>query len=124
MIPARYILWVDSLAGLAVGLGMFALASLLRGIYGMPLGVYYGIAIANVVYGLYSLSLALRRRRSHLSIQVLAVMNATWAGTCVVAIIALFGKVGWLGLGHIGMEGLFVSWLAWMEWKSRYKLAS
>jgi hypothetical protein len=39
MIPARYILWVDSLAGLAVGLGMFALASLLRGIYGMPLGV-------------------------------------------------------------------------------------
>ena len=118
------LLWVDSLAGLSVGIGMLALSRWLNPLYDLPGNLYVVIALANAGYGLYSLSLVLRKRRARAGIVGLVVANATWAVLCGAGALALWGTASAFGLAHILAEGVFVGGLAALEWTQRDRLLS
>lgn len=115
----RRVLWLDCGGGLAVGNAMFALSDWGREFFGMSAGLYFGIATANLLYGLFALSLALRSHRPRGLLTALAVANATWGVLCLGALPFLFGQVSIFGAGHVLAEGLFVLWLARVEWEHR-----
>ena len=118
----RDLLWVDCVAGGAVGLAMLAGAPGLAPLYGLPPGLYATIALANVGYGLFSFSIARRAVRPMPLLRALVVANAAWALLCAVAVAGLWGAAGPLGLAHVAGEGVFVGGLAIAEWRSREAL--
>lgn len=120
----KNLLWVDSLAGLAVGLGMLALSPWLSPLYGLPGSLYEVIALANTGYGVYSLSLAVRQTRPRAGIVGLVVANGAWAVLCGVGVGVLWGVASPFGLAHILAEGVFVGGLAVLEWANRDRLLS
>lgn len=118
------LLHLDSSAALLVGIGMLVLAGYLRELYGMSGGLYSTIALANIGYGLYSLSLVLRSRRSRSAILALVVANGTWAVLCAagVIVLAITEQASVFGIAHVVAEGVFVGGLAVAEWRSRERL--
>lgn len=116
------LLWVDSLAGLTVGIGMLALGRWLSPLYGLPGSLYTIIALANTGYGLYSLSLAVQQRRPRAGIVLLVIANGAWAVLCTVGAVVLWQAVSPFGLAHILAEGAFVGSLAALEWRHRERL--
>lgn len=101
---------------------MGLLSDWLRELFGMPAALYWTIATANLVYGLFSLSQVLRRRRPPVLIATLVAANATWGVLCLGALPFLIGRVSIFGAAHVLGEGLFVLWLARMEWRHRRSL--
>lgn len=118
----RNILWVDSLAGLFVGLMGLALLDWLSDLFALPRGLVLITVLANLAYGAYSGSLALRAQRPRRLILLLIAANAAWAVICCLAVIVLARQASWYGLAYIGAEGLFVAVLAWLEWQQREAL--
>lgn len=96
----------------------------LREFFGMTEGLFFTIAAANLIYGLFSLSLTLRRHRPPVLIATLAAANAAWGVLCLGALPFLIGRVSIFGAAHVLAEGLFVLWLARMEWRHRHLLES
>ena len=77
------LLWFDSLAGLSVGVAVLALASWLSELYGLPGSVVLFVGCANLVYGSYSGSLAIRERRGQTEAGVadhFQQAESSWAG--------------------------------------------
>ncbi len=120
----RNLLWVDSSAGLVVGVFVLALSPWLGGLYGMSRALILGIGGANVVYGLFALSLARRQLRPRPLIALLAGANAAWAIFCVITVAAVWPSASWIGLAHLGLEALFGFGLAVLEWRHRDLLAN
>lgn len=113
----RQVLWIDSRAGLAVGIGMLALAPWLSGLYRLPIAFVLAVAVANVAYGTYSYSLWRRPAVSRRALLVLAAANATWAVACFVAAAAVSPTASALGVATLLFEGVFVGALAAIEWR-------
>jgi len=101
---------------------MLALHGWLSGIYAMPPSLLIAMAMANLTYGLFSFSLAIRRVRPRALIVLLAVANATWAIACGVAALVLASTASMFGLAHLLIEGLLVGALAVFEWRWREQL--
>jgi hypothetical protein len=120
----RALLWIDCAGGLAVGAALFGFAAWLAPLFRLPDPLYHVIAAANVGYGIFSLSLALRRRRPVALIATLAVANALWGGVCLIAAASLLGRASIFGLAHILAEGAVVFCLAQMEWRHRASIAA
>ena len=120
----RRLLWLDCGGGLLVGGAMLILSGWLLPIYGMPPFLYYGVAGANLAYGCFSLSLALRMNRSIRLVTALAMANGAWGVFCLGAAALFYDRVSLLGWGHLVLEGGFVLWLGWTEWRFRYLLAA
>ncbi len=120
----KAILWVDCGGALLVGGLMWVLADWLLALYRMPPSLFFAIATANLVYGCYSLSLALRRRRPQRLISALAVANAVWGCVCVVGALLLVGRASILGVATLLLEAAVVFTLAWWEWRYRAVLTS
>lgn len=116
------LLWVDSLAGLTVGVGMLVLSGWLGPLYDLPGSLYTIIALANTGYGLYSFTLAVQRRRPPAGIIALVIANATWAVLCGIGAVLLWQAASPFGLAHILAEGVFVGGLAALEWRHRDRL--
>jgi hypothetical protein len=120
--PKRNLLWVDSLAGLTVGIAMLLLLGRLVRWYQLPRDLLVLVGAANVIYGLYSLSLAARARRPRALILLLIAANAAWAVACL-RWLAIYGReASALGLAHLAGEALFVGGLAIQEWRWREQL--
>jgi hypothetical protein len=119
---ARYLLRIDSSAGLVVGGTMIALDEWLSELYAIPLGIFYFVALTNVVYGLFSLSLVMRARRTMGLIKLLAVANGGWAVLCFGLVVYLWCTATFFGIAHVALEGVFVGGLAALEWKQRERL--
>ena len=120
----RHLLWLDCAGGLLVGSAMLILSGWLLPLYRMPALLYYGIAVANLAYGCFSLSVALRKNRPIGVVAVLAMANGAWGIFCLAAAPLFYGQLSLLGLGHLVLEAGFVLWLGWTEWRFRHLLAA
>jgi hypothetical protein len=119
---SRRLLWIDSGGGLLAGTTVLALAGWLSELYALPRALLLGIAAANLVYGTFSGSLALRARRPRPLVVLLVLANSVWAVLCGVAALSLWGQASAFGLAHLIGEGIFVGGLAAMEWRCREQL--
>jgi hypothetical protein len=117
--PLRKVLWVDCTAALLAGLAVLSLSAPLAGLYALPRALIVAMGVANVCYGTFSLSLAVRSHPPPSLVVLLVAANAAWAALCAVAAIALRETASSFGLVHLVGEGLFVAGLAWLEWTRR-----
>ncbi len=116
------LLWIDSLAAAVAGVAVLLACEWLSAWYRLPrdlLGVMGG---ANLAYGLYSLSLAVRRTRPRILLLLLVAANLTWAVVCLGWAVRFGATASLLGLGHLVGEALFVGGLASLEWRWRDQL--
>lgn len=117
-----HLLWIDSGAGLTVGVLVLALVDWLSPIFALPPAFLTVMGVANVAYGLFSLSLARRRTRPPALLLLLVVANASWAVLCALAAVVVAPYASPLGLAQLILEGLFVGGLAALEWRHRETL--
>lgn len=117
------LLWIDGIGALAVGLLMLALRPLLAGLYGLSPSIVAILALVNLAYASYSLTLAARSHRSLTAIAALAVANGAWTLACAALAGYFAGSASALGLTHFALEGLYVGVLGLLEWQSRHLLA-
>ncbi len=113
------ILTFDGSGGLVAGALVMALREPIAGFYGLSLGVVTVVALANLTYGAYSSTLALRALRGTLpsrrAVSVLIVANACWTIVCLGILVATRASAAIFGQLHIGLEGLYVLGLAGVE---------
>lgn len=115
----RNLLWVDGLAGAAVGVVVLTVSGSLSEWYQLPRDLLFFTGLANLAYGSYSLSLARRSVRPMSLILLLVVANSLWVVVCAI-LVAVFGQTAsFFGLAHLVGEGLFVGGLACLEWRWR-----
>jgi hypothetical protein len=114
----RYLLWIDSGAGLTVGTLVLLLNGWLSRLFALPQHLIVAMGIANVAYGLFSFSLARRATRPRALLVLLVTANAAWAVFCFVTAVAVSGYAARLGLAQLTLEGLFVGGLAALEWRN------
>lgn len=115
----RRILWVDCIGAILAGLIMLLLSGWLSVLYGLPVMFVVGHAFVHLVYGTYSFSLAVRKRRPIVLLLVLIFANAAWAGFCIVFLATLIGSVSIYAVLHFIFEGIYVGNLAAIEWRRR-----
>lgn len=120
----RNLLWIDCSAGLLVGALVLLLHELLTRWYGLPYGLVVFLGAMNLVYGTYSLSLALRKKRPLQLIRLLASANMAWAFVCIALALGFLGTASPVGLVLLFGEGVFVGALGLVEWQSRGLLTS
>lgn len=119
---AKNLLWIDCTAAALAGGAVLLLAPWLGTLHGLPPGLLTLIGVANLLYGGYSFSLAIRGRRPQALIAVLVVANAAWSLACVGMAVHFSGTATWFGLAHLVGEALFVGGLAASEWGWRQQL--
>lgn len=119
---ARTILALDGGPGLGVGLVVLALYRILTDWFGLPSEIVLLIGLANLVYGLYSGSLALfvhfkGRPPRRFFVNFLIAANLAWSLVCVWLLATYWPSIRWLGMLHVGLEGCFVVFLAVLEFR-------
>lgn len=121
----RNLLWVDCIGALAAGGLVLPLSGWLSGLYGFPLSFVVFLAIVNLAYGSFSLSLAIRPQRPLALVSLLAAANAAWGFLfCFGAAIGWASAASPWGLAHLIGEGIYVGGLGLLEWSSRHQLAA
>ena len=113
----RRILWVDGLAGAVAGSAVLVLRGWLSDWYQMPEDLLLFMALVNLAYASYSLSLARLSKRPKALIVLLVAANLTWAMVCLRWALILDASL--FGLAHLVAEALFVGGLAYLEWRWR-----
>lgn len=125
--PARWashrdLLWYDSRAGLAVGMGGLLLSGWLSELYRIPTPLLVAMALVNLAYGACSGLLARLAVRPSALILLLVIANAAWAVVCVALAVRLAPTASTLGLAVLIFEAAFVGGLALLEWRARHRL--
>lgn len=115
----RRILWVDCIGAILTGLAMLLLSGWLSTLYGLPVMFVVAHALVHLVYGTYSFSLAVRKRRPMALLLVLIFANAAWAVFCIVFAATLLGNASIYAVLHFIFEGIYVGSLAAIEWRRR-----
>ncbi|RMH19850.1 MAG: hypothetical protein D6696_09575 [Acidobacteria bacterium] len=115
----RKLLWIDGLGALAAGVAVLSLSAWLSSWYGLPRSFLIFLALVNLVYASFSLSLAARWRRPMGLILLLALANLTWAVLCWRWAIVWREVASPFGLAHLVVEGLYVGILGGLEWRWR-----
>lgn len=115
----RALLWADGIAGASVGVLVLVLHPWLAVLYGLPASLVLGLGAANLAYGLYSSTLAVRLYRgqppSRRAVVTLVAANAAWAVVCVVLAVALRERATLIGTAVLAVEAVFVGALALLE---------
>lgn len=121
----RKLLWVDCLGALLAGVAVLSLSSWLSGLYGLSQPFLVFLAVVNLVYGTFSLSLAARPKRPLALVSLLAAANVAWGFLfCFGAAIALAPTASPFGLTHLIGEGIYVGGLGLLEWRRRHHLVT
>lgn len=124
---AKTILCLDGGGGLLVGLGLLGLHDFFAELFRFPVELVKLIGAANLLYGLYSGTLAARalagRFPGRRTVAALIVANALWAVACLALLIFLGTLEFRLGALHVAAECLFVGWLATAEGRHVLPLA-
>ena len=118
------LLWIDGLGGAVVGVGVLLTSSWLAEWHQLPRDFLVLMGAANLAYAAYSLSLAVRARRSRQGILLLVAANLTWAVLCLRWATVFSATLSLTGFIHLVGEGLFVGGLALLEWRWRDLLAN
>jgi hypothetical protein len=116
------LLWLDGLAGAFAGAAVLLAGSWLSDWYQLPEALLRLIGAANLAYGTYSLSLAMRSVRPKSFILFLIIANFFWVGTCLWLAVAFVETASLFGLAHLVGEAAFVGGLATLEWRFRERL--
>jgi hypothetical protein len=117
------LLWIDGLAGLSAGVAVVVLWRWVVALYGLPPEIVTMIALANLTYGTYGVTLASWRHRRVGAVAALAVANAAWAVFCVVLAVGIADRATPLGTFILLFEAAFVATLSGLEWRNRHALA-
>lgn len=121
----RNLLWVDCLGALLAGIAVLSLSGWLSGLYGLPRSFVIFLAVVNLAYGAFSLSLAARSKKPLALVSLLAAANMAWGFLfCFGAAIALAPAASPFGLAQLIGEGLYVGGLGALEWSRRHQLAT
>ena len=116
---ARVLLWTDGIAGASVGVVVLVLHRWMAVLYGLPSALVLGMGAANLAYGCYSSTLAVRMHRGHpparAAILTLVVANAAWAVACVVLAIVVRERATLIGTAVLVFEAVVVGGLALLE---------
>ncbi|MEM8601965.1 MAG: hypothetical protein AAGF99_18770 [Bacteroidota bacterium] len=115
----RRLLWVDCTGALIAGALVLGAGSWLATWHGLPHGVLLFTGVMNIVYGLFSLSLARRAVRPRPLLSLLACANMVWPLVCVTLVVLHRATIGPTGLLHLLGEALYVGGLGVLEWQSR-----
>ncbi|MEL7059302.1 MAG: hypothetical protein AAGN46_04655 [Acidobacteriota bacterium] len=118
----RDLLWIDGIGGLAVGLAMLLALPWLPQLFRLPPDLVRFIAIANLVYGVFSTTLARRARRPRAAVLFLIAANVLWGLACLRWAVLFFGTASFLGIAHMIAEGIYVGGLGLLEWRWRHEL--
>lgn len=118
------ILWVDCIGAIATGLTMLAISSWLSELYVLPAELIIGHAAVHLLYGTYSFSLAVRKKRPMWMLHILIFANAAWAVLCAVFAARMVGGDSVFAAINFLFEGIYVGSLASIEWNRREKLAA
>ena len=118
---ADWLLRIDSLGGIFVGVGVLALSPWLDGLFGFPMNLVLFLGAANVIYGCFSGSLLLLSYRQgppgRAWFLFLIVANVAWLAVCVGVVYYYGAGATWLGLAHVMLEGLYVAGLGLYEYR-------
>lgn len=115
----RNLLWIDCGAAAVVGVAVLLLHGWLSDLYRLPRELLLFMGAANLAYGLYSFSLALRARRPLPLIRLLVGANLTWSLILLSWIVVFSRTASLFGLAYLLLEALFVAGLGLLEWRSR-----
>lgn len=118
------ILHLDGLSGLTAGTLLLLLLEWVGRLYNLPVQTILCIAIANLCYGVYALSLAFSNNRSLILVSFLALANVAWAIICIAILLIYVECVSIIGLTFLCLEGAFVFILALLEWQNRFELST
>jgi hypothetical protein len=113
------LLHIDSLGGLSVGFIMLLLNNWLSSWYGLSRGFILFMALVNLAYGCYSLSLLVRVKWPLSLIVFLVIANLVWAVLCMLWIVIFAQTASVFGMAHLLAEAVFVGGLAYLEWRNR-----
>ena len=78
-----YLLWVDCTGAAVVGVAVILLSGWLSELEGLPRNVILFTGVVNLLYGSFSFSLAVRKRRPMRWIKALVWANLAWTPVCV-----------------------------------------
>lgn len=115
----RTLLRVDCTGALVVGCLVLTVSGWLATLYAVPRTWIVALGAINVAYGLFSLSLAVRRTPPRGLVGALAAANMGWGVACLALAAGLAGRASALGLAHLVVEGAFVGGLGALEWRRR-----
>lgn len=113
------LLWIDSLGALLVGVPVVLFRESIAVLHNLPLNTVVFLGVANLVYGCFSLSIAVRKKRSVSIISTLAIANILWAPICWILYSMYSSEISLLGTLHILGESLYVGMLGIIEYKNR-----
>jgi hypothetical protein len=94
---------------------MLALGGVLAPLLGLPRALLLFTAVVNLVYGVFSFSLALQPVPPRRGVKALVGANFAWVPCCVGMALYFAGPGRWWGAGFLLGEGLFVGVLAAVE---------
>ena len=116
----RYrILWIDGIAALLAGIFVLLTTDWLTEWYNMPREMLLFIAVVNLTYATYSLSIAMLKKRPLVLIIILVIANLIWATNCLRLAVIFSDNASIFGLTHLVGEAMFVGGLAYLEWRYR-----
>lgn len=120
----KYLLWVDCIGAAVVGVTVILLSGWLSELEGLPRNVILFTGLVNLLYGSFSFSLAVRKRRPMRLIKALVWANLAWMPVCVGLVVAFWPSITVFGMAHVLGEGVYVGGLALLEWRHRDLLAT
>jgi hypothetical protein len=92
-----------------VGVLLFALLEWVSVLYNLPVNIVILLASANVIYGIYALTLAFLVTKPVYTITVLAIANAVWVCICIFIALYYVQTASLIGVMFIILEAVFES---------------
>ena len=118
----RRILWIDGIAALLAGALLLVAVDWLEEWYNIDRETLAFIALVNLAYATYSLSIAMLKKRPLVLIVLLVIANLTWSINCLRLAYLFRDTASIFGLIHLVGETIFVGGLAFLEWRYRILL--
>lgn len=115
----RQLLWIDGLAALLAGLLQLVAADWLEEWYNISSKTLSFIAVVNLIYASYSLSIALLKKRPRTLIVILVIANLAWSINCLRLAILFHDTASLFGVTYLVGEAILVGGLAYLEWRYR-----
>ncbi|UTW01164.1 hypothetical protein KDW99_08575 [Marinomonas rhizomae] len=120
----RNILVIDGIAASMAGIAILSFTKWLQDLHKLPSELLVSIALINLLYAIYSLSLSVLKNRLMILVTVLVIANSIWAINCLRLALNYWDTASTFGLLHLFGEAIFVGTLAYLEWKWRDSLVN
>ncbi len=118
------LLWIDCTGAVIAGVLVLLLSRWLGALEGLPHEVLIFTGTANLLYGSYSFSLAVRKKCPMHLLKMLVVANLMWPLVCIGILFQYHQVITPFACIHLAGEALYVGGLAIVEWRSREALTT